>query len=220
MELSKELTEVQAQNIAKDVAEYLGSLAYDIESGEDWSLGKEWGPTYIKFKFQIRGIGDFQKKAFNIQDPDLTILFKDENTAKLVLTISGKTILSMQFPDGFVEEAPYAKYTKVAYESKKTRGTGVYLNQIKEARNPFLPEVTKIIRQVAAEYHDNKIAAVADTCEYYNSDRNTVALDISGLTEEQVQQIEDAMTEEGAYQGEDWYTRVHRSKNLMTVKVH
>ena len=101
----------------------------------------------------------------------------------------------------------------------KKRGTGVYLNQIKEGSGPLLPEVIDVIRKVAAEYHDNYIAAVADTCEYYNSDRSMVAIDISSLNEEQVQQIEDAMTEEGAYRGEDWYTRVRPSENLMTVKV-
>ena len=97
-------------------------------------------------------------------------------------------------------------------ESKKTRGTGVYLNKIKESNSSLLPEVIDAVRKVADEYEDNEIAAAAETCEYYDSERNTVSLDISGLSEKQVWRIEDAMM----YRG--WYAKVHYSQNLMTVE--
>lgn len=214
-----ELTEKEINRIIYRVQEYLGSI---LEGNFKETKISKRGTEYTC----ITGFANF-----GLTRRQAKILKADPRGIEITVVLDtklqeGKLVLGNGHSEEVITKFTFdTNYTNIKFlttydESRKTRGTGVYLNKIKEARNPFLPEVTKIIRQVAAEYHDNKIAAVADTCEYYNSDRNTVALDISGLTEEQVQQIEDAMTEEGAYQGEDWYTRVHRSKNLMTVKVH
>lgn len=213
-----ELTEKEINRIIYRVQEYLGSV---LEGNFKETKITKRGTEYTC----ITGFANF-----GLTRRQAKILKADPRGIEITVALDtklqeGKLVLGNAYSEEVITKLTFdANYTNIKFlttydESKKTRGTGVYLNKIKEASSPLLPEVTKIIRKVAAEYRDNYIAAVADTCEYYNSDRNTVAIDISSLTEEQVQQIEDAMTEEGAYRGEDWHIRVRPSKNLMTVQV-
>ena len=213
-----ELTEKEINRIIYRVQEYLGSI---LEGNFKETKITKRGTEYTC----ITGFANFgltRRQAKILKADPLGIEITVALDTKLQ---EGKLLLGNGYSEEVITKLTFdANYTNIKFlttydESKKTRGTGVYLNKIKEASSPLLPEVIKIIRQVAAEYRDNYIAAVADTCEYYNSERNTVAIDISGLIEEQVQQIEDAMTEEGAYRGEDWYIRARPSKNLMTVQV-
>ena len=212
-----ELTEKEINRILDQVQEYLGA---ELEGNFKATKITKRGTEYTC----ITGFANF-----GLTKKQAKILKADPRGIEITVVIDtklqeGKLVLGNGYSEEVITKLAFdANYTNIKFlttydESRKTRGTGVYLNKIKEASSPLLPEVTRIIRKVAAEYHDNHIAAVADTCEYYNSDRNTVSLDISGLTEKQVWQIEDAMTEEGAYQ--DWYTKVYPSKNLMTVKAH
>lgn len=105
-------------------------------------------------------------------------------------------------------------------KSKKIRGTGVYLNQIKEASSKelsLLPEISKLVRLAATKYRDPKISAVAETGWDYDLDKNIVAFDISGLTEKQIWRIEDTIDFNDQGSWGDYLVEVYPDKNLMTV---
>ena len=105
-------------------------------------------------------------------------------------------------------------------QSKKIRGTGVYLNKIKEASNSelsLLPEISKLVRLAATKYRDPKISEVAETGWDYDLDKNIVAFDISGLTEKQIWRIEDTIDFNDYGSWGDYLVEVYPDKNLMTV---
>lgn len=105
-------------------------------------------------------------------------------------------------------------------ESKKRRGTGVCLNQIKEASSPelsLIPEISKLVRLAATKYRDPKISEVAETAWDYDLERNIVAFDISGLTEKQIWRIEDTIKFNDYSSWGDYLVEVYPDKNLMTV---
>lgn len=105
-------------------------------------------------------------------------------------------------------------------KSKKIRGTGVYLNKIKEASSKelsLLPEISKLVRLAATKYRDPKISEVAETGWDYDLERNIVAFDISGLTEKQIWRIEDTIDFNDYSSWGDYLVEVYPDKNLMTV---
>lgn len=103
---------------------------------------------------------------------------------------------------------------------KKIRGTGVYLNQIKEASSSelsLLPEISKLVRLAATKYRDPKISEVAETGWDYDLDKNIVAFDISGLTEKQIWQIEDTISFNDYGSWGDFVVETHPDENIMYV---
>lgn len=206
-----ELTEKEINRIIYRVQEYLGSI---LEGNFKETKITKRGIEYTC----ITGFANF-----GLTRRQAKILKADPRGIEITVVLDtklqeGKLVLGNGYSEEVITKLTFdANYTNIKFlttydESRKTRGTGVYLNKIKESNSPLLPEVIDSIRKVADEYEDNEIAAAAETCEYYDSERNTVSLDISGLSEKQVWRIEDAMM----YRG--WYAKVYYSQNLMTVE--
>lgn len=205
-----ELTEKEINRILDQVQEYLGA---ELEGNFKETKITKRGTEYTC----ITGFANF-----GLTKRQAKILKADPRGIEITVVIDtklqeGKLVLGNGYSEEVITKLTFdANYTNAkfltTYDESKKRGTGVFLNQIKEGSGPLLPEVIDVIRKVADEYDDNDIAAAAETCEYYDSERNTVSLDISNLSEKQVWRIEDAMMYRNLY------AKVHYGQNLMTVE--
>lgn len=105
-------------------------------------------------------------------------------------------------------------------QSKKIRGTGVYLNKIKESDSDSftLKHISKLIRLAGNKYRDPKIADVAKTGWVKEDPRRDIAaFDISGLTEKQIWQIEDTISFNDYGSWGDFVVETHPDENIMYV---
>lgn len=223
-----QLTEKAVDRILDQVQEYIGGK---VDHDYTETKVNKNGVQYVCFTTFIN-LGLTKKQAKMLQaDPrgvEITVRINPVlQEGKLLLgnRYSEQVVSDLAFDEAEDPDYIYTKFLTNYDESKKRRGKGVYLNQIKEASDSdsedsfTLKHISKLIRLAGNKYRDPKIAAVANTgwAGYTDRGKEVAYFDISGLTEKQVWQIEDTIGFNDYGDWGDFVVGVRPEENVMYV---